>query len=144
MVNVSSLSNYDNESLINNDGKDFIKIFIKNIHTKRVKPNKYVYHCSDFKNRNSILEHGLKLTDHSDSNYKHESSLVYPPSIFATNDGKDSIWGFGNDDIWEIDTEKLPNKWWYDLNLYNNGHETISIMTFEPIPPKFIKLISEY
>jgi hypothetical protein len=58
------------------------RIIIKNLHTKRVKPNKIIYHCSNSKNRNSILEYGLKLTDHSESNYKNKLNLIYPTFYF--------------------------------------------------------------
>ena len=123
-----------------------ITIYIKNLHTKRVKPKKYIYHCSDRKNRNSILKDGLIPKQHSESKYKNQQSLVYPPSIFTTNRGLDSVWNTDSDtDLWEINTENLPNKWWYDLNLYKNSVDaTKYIMTFEPIPPEFIKHIYTY
>lgn len=124
---------------------DVCVIYFKKLRTKEIIPLPYVYHCSPVKNRESIKKNGLIPKGLEDSTYWSAiSRLSYPPMIFATNaskgeNGKIDVWrDDDNWDIWRIDTEKLPNKWWVDLNFF--GSETNYIMTFEPIPPKFLTL----
>ena len=48
------------------------------------------------------------------------------------------------EDIWVIDTEKINNKWWSDLNFHNvpSIHEHVrTYMTFDDIPPDAIRLL---
>jgi hypothetical protein len=121
----------------NFDVKKFrVYIHIKNSKTIRIKPNRYVYHYSSCDNKDSILKNGLIPQKFSDSErWCETSALEYEDAIFAIN-GLDRKWNFvKNADCWEIDTLNLKNKWWEDLNLGNPY-----IMTFEPIPPEFIKL----
>lgn len=116
-------------------------VFVKSIYTKRVKTSRYVYHCSNFKNRESILQNGLIPKEHKES--KEWASMVwldYPPSVFATDGGLMNTW-HTNVDIWRIDTKGLTNKWWYDLNLFAEGKNYI--MTFESIPPENIQLAKD-
>jgi hypothetical protein len=101
-------------------GMSRCSVIIKNKYTKRVKPNKYIYHCSLPENRESILKNGLTPKQHSESkDYFGMKTLTYSSSIFATNSSIDDVWK-SNRDVWKIDTENLPNKWWYDLNLYSS------------------------
>lgn len=121
-------------------------VVFKSLYTQRVKPDKLVYHCSSIQNRESIKKHGLIPKGWSESEQWGTNSfqiyLAYPPAVFATNKGLEDIWR-KNEDIWEIDTEGLPNKWWFDLNFYgdNDDYQHKHIMTFEPIPPENLKLV---
>jgi len=113
-----------------------IIVYIKNVHTIRVKPGRYVYHFTDKKNVDSILKRGLFPKSSITSSDWNMKSLEYPPAIFAVNDSK-TLWGSGS--ILRIDTVGLSNKWWQDLNF---AEKTAAIMTFEPIPANHITLIS--
>ena len=119
-------------------------IYIKNKYSKRIKPNRYVYHCSPSENRESILKNGLIPKKHSESkDYKFQKEISYSPAIFATNSGIDGIWK-SQRDVWKIDTKDLPNKWWYDLNFYSKySRSRDEIMTYEPIPPEHLELVSK-
>lgn len=125
---------------VKEDGEIYVRyyIYIKNVHIKRVKPSHFVYHTSDIKHRESIQEKGL--LPHENINYKHSVSLNHPAMIFATLDKP--MWHYKSTDmdIWEIDTTKIPNKWWQDPNMINNYDGDKCIMTFEPIQPSSIKL----
>ena len=124
-------------------GLRMFNIYLKNFHHRRIKPNDKVYHCSKSSIRDTIKRYGLLPKPHSQSTkWGHAMFLSYPPAIFATNNGPDDVWR-SNMDVWEIDTKRLGNKWWLDLNLFNSGTERY-IMTYEPIPSQYIKLIKEY
>ncbi len=113
---------------------DYI-VYIKNIHTNRVKPSKYVYHYSNIENRDNILKNGLKIMSHKGSkDWSNEISLEYPDAIFAVNSNTD-IWKKG--DKWQIDTTKIKNTWWQDLNFKKRPD---LVMTFSDIPKDAIKL----
>ena len=121
-------------------------IYFKSLFTGRVKPNEFIYHASKEKNRESILKNGLVLKSSSDSSMWNDvAKLSYPPSVFATNSDIYNVWHAG-DDIWQIDTKGLPNKWWYDLNFFYSGNkrDKMYIMTFESIPADHLKLLNEY
>jgi hypothetical protein len=110
---------------------------------KRFSPKKYVYHVTDIKNVNSILEKGL-TTDNSDWT-RWSVDLAYPNAVFASADLKDLFMYDEYDDdnvILQIDTSSLSNKWWVDLNFYDpnlNTHYRPFIMTFEDIPAHAIE-----
>ena len=130
---------FDNKmSIIGASNENFftLTLYIKNSKTMRVNTNRYVYHYSPSINRDSILKDGLVPQKFSESeSWNNSLSLEYEDAIFAIN-GLDKKWPFAkNSDCWEIDTLNLKNKWWEDLNLGG-----CYIMTFESIPPKFIKL----
>jgi hypothetical protein len=114
-----------------------LTIYIKNIHTKRIKPNKFVYHYSNPIYREMIKEQGLKTQKHIDSlDWNYSMRLSYPNAIFAVNSENDEkIWKKG--DKWQIDTSKT-GAWLEDLNFKDRKD---LIMTFENIPPEAIKLI---
>ena len=110
-----------------------IHIVLKEIYKGIVKPPKFVYHTSSSENRNSILENGLIPKKHSESQrWGNTIGLEYPAAIFATTDG---YWNKG--DIWKIDTSKIKNIWYKDLNIQTSN----VIMTFESIPPNALELI---
>jgi hypothetical protein len=114
-------------------------IFFKGKYTRRVKPNKFVYHFSsgDESIKNDILKNGLIPYKQQDSQTWKNVGLEYPNSVFAVNNDTLS-WSTGH--IFKIDTEGLPNKWWEDLN-FKVGNTDL-IMTFEPIPPSHIELLN--
>lgn len=113
-------------------------LIYKELYKDRVKPNRFVYHSTPSSNRESILEKGLLTKPHSQSKeFSSDLSLSYPPSIFASNGS--GTWNSGSDvDIWQIDTSKINNKWYKDLNLQTKYR----IMTFESIPASALKLIT--
>lgn len=127
----------DDIKSIPNDKKDF-HIHIKDLHTMRVKPPRYIYHFSDKKNRESILKNGLLPKESKDSERWKEISLSYPPAVFATLD-RDVMWYH---DEWKIDTENLDNKWWKDINFFIPNSETNAIMTFGNIPIECLTLVN--
>jgi len=114
-------------------------IYCKNLHTVRVKPKGVIYHYSSPEHRESILKNGLLPKESKDSKrWSADADLEYPPVIFAVNDS-DTFWYHqSNVDVWAIDTTKIPNKWWRDIN--NRYGRTDLIMTFDPIPPHAITL----
>ena len=119
-------------------------IYFKSLFTGRVKPNEFIYHVSLEKNRESILKNGLVLKSSSESRLWNSAKLSYPPAVFATNSNKGDTWHDGAD-VWQIDTEGLPNKWWYDLNFFygkQSDSDKKFIMTFESIPADHVKLIN--
>lgn len=121
-------------------------IYVKNIYTERVNPPKYIYHVTDGSYRDSIREKGLLVKSSNEGNWSSDHKLSYPSTIFAIDDY--SYWSnkkSRNEDIWRIDTEKLGNKWWKDLNFYKkfNRHDVNTYMTFDNIPPDCINLMFE-
>lgn len=112
---------------------DYI-LYLKNKHTKRIKPNKYVYHYSKPKYRNDILKYGIKAKSHESSeDWGNMKFLEYPNAVFAVN--SNDPWREG--DKWKIDTTKIKNIWWEDLNFSNRPD---MIMTFSDIPKESIIL----
>jgi hypothetical protein len=121
-----------------------VEIFFKRINVK-IEPTRYVYHSTSVNNRDSILKNGLIPKSSDDSKeWVYGIHLSYPKAIFATmvNLKTGIINPWKNDDsvdIWRIDTDKLNNDWFVDLNYVdekNNKH----IMTFQPIPPKYLEI----
>jgi hypothetical protein len=114
-------------------------IYCKNLHTMRVKPKDIIYHYSSPEHRESILKNGLIPKESKDSEkWSKETDLEYPPVIFAVNDNETFWYHQSKVDVWAIDTTKIPNKWWRDIN--NRYGRTDLIMTFDTIPPQFITL----
>jgi len=141
-----------------------IKIVLKDIYIRRIKPTKYLYHVSKSENRKNILKDGLMLSDNK--NFVELDDLNRPDAIFATTEDIGStiskMRGFGDIDIsihyttkiddnlrvwydynplfydiWQINTSKIKNKWFQDLNIPKiNG----IILTYDHISPNAIKL----
>ena len=110
-------------------------IYLKDAKGKRVKPPKYVYHSSPVKNREKIKKEGIKIS--RPKNWK-DAYLSYMPSIFVTADNED-VWNT-NYDLWKIDTTKIDNKWWVDLNLHKSFNwKAKALMTLENIPSHAIE-----
>lgn len=116
-------------------------IYVKSLFTNRVKPKRYIYHFSPSENRDSILSNGLIPKPSEDSvRWSKETELSYPPLIFAVNDDDEAGWYYVSKvDVWQIDTSKIDNIWWHDLN--NKYIRTDLIMTDKPIPISALKLV---
>jgi len=109
------------------------KLYIKSVHTIRVKPQRYVYHFTKPGSADSILKSGLRPSPSSSSaTWSENKTLEYPPAVFAIN-GPFEMWSAGS--ILRIDTHKARCKWWKDLN-FDAGP---AIMTFDPIPADCIE-----
>jgi hypothetical protein len=112
-------------------------VIIKDLFTKRVKPNRFLFHFTN-SDTTSILDKGLLPKSSSDSKSWTVPTLAYVPAIFAVN-SFDPRYKWMGKNIILIDTKDLPNKWWYDLNF--DGREPL-IMTYEPVPAKHLRLIT--
>jgi hypothetical protein len=110
---------------------------------KEVIPKEKIYHQSNPMFRNKIEEQGLRVR-------AGECYKIYVgygekciPAIFATNSSNKRAWfdSTYDDDVWEIDTTKIPNvKWFKDRHFDSRSKH---IVTFENIPRDAIKLIYE-
>jgi hypothetical protein len=93
--------------------------------------------------RNKIEEQGLKVR--AGECYKIYAGYGEKciPAIFATNTSNKRAWfdSSYDDDVWEIDTTKIPNVKWYKDRHYESKSK--HIVTFENIPRDAIKLIYE-
>ena len=130
-----------------------------NSHLISVIPNRYLYHSSNPYYREEITQNGLIPKGKSEtwlSDTKIDGKV-----IFATNsdDKKDWFDSQYDDDIYQIDSLGLNNKWFEDPN-FSNEEQPISyngktvtlpksnninkhVITFEPIPLKNITLIKK-
>lgn len=106
-------------------------------------PKNYIYHTSNPIFRNKISKEGLIPKPKSVSwlsNTKIDGEV-----IFAVNSNdKENYWDSTyDDDIYEIYTKNLKNKWYRDPNFVHGIYESKypAIITFEKIPPSNIKLI---
>ena len=110
---------------------------------KEITPNRIVIHKSNPKFRDIISNEGLKVR--AGECYKIYAGYGEKciPAIFATNsiNKRASFDSTYDDDVWEIDTEMIPDVKWYKDKHYESSKK--HIVTFENIPPKAIKLIHE-
>jgi hypothetical protein len=110
---------------------------------KEITPREKVYHQSNPMFRNKIEEQGLKVR--AGECYKIYAGYGEKciPAIFATNSSNKRAWfdSTYDDDVWEIDTTKIPNVKWYKDRHYESRSK--HIVTFENIPIDAIKLIYE-
>ena len=116
-------------------GKMFYVSF-KNMTTKRIKPNRFVFHASEV-DPSIIYSEGLKPKSSDEGKWTHYN-LAYPSAVFAGNT-YDNAWGGKN--IYIIDTTIASNSWWYDLNEFREDNLDYGkglIMTFEPVSPDAI------
>jgi hypothetical protein len=117
--------------------KDFL---IENYNSNLVEviPNKYVYHTSNPIFRDKISEEGLIPKGKSES-WLSDTNIDGEVIFVVNSDNKDDWWDSTyDDDIYQIDTTKLKNKWYNDPN-FDLGDKRI--ITFEKIPLNSIKLI---
>ena len=118
-----------------------IELYLKDLYAGRTSSPRYLYHTTNVKNVKKILKEGIKLKSHDQGNYKYQVDLYYPPSIFVSIE---ELYFGGRGASGErvnilIDTSKINNKWYYDLNLY---HVKSFYMTFEEIPPHALMLLT--
>jgi len=111
---------------------------INNSHLIEVIPNKYIYHTSNPIFRDKIREMGLIPKNKSETWLS--DTKINGKVIFAVNsDNKVEWWDSTyDDDIYQIDTDLLNNKWYNDPNF---GLDNKRIITFNSIPINAIKLI---
>lgn len=116
----------------------FVNGILKEAKLKRIKPSHYVYHVTDSENLDSILKDGLKINKSDSESWSIE--LFYPNAIFASMEGEEVFQHYDGDDnrvVLKIDTSKIENKWWVDLNFYDTSNNILFrdfIMTFNNIP----------
>ncbi len=140
----------NNEFIDDNSAK--FKLHYKLLKIKRVKPFRYVYHQTKKANLDSILLNGLLPYDSSEW-VSDDWTLEYPPAIFANNMPELNNYDIFHKDkgdyvVLRIDTSKIKNKWFSDLNLtydelIKKNKPSKYIMTFEPILPKALKLMKQ-
>jgi hypothetical protein len=110
---------------------------------KEITPNKIVVHKSNPKFRDIISNEGLKVR--AGECYKIYAGYGEKciPAIFATNstNKRASFDSTYDDDVWEIDTEMIPDVKWYKDRHYESSKK--HIVTFENIPADAITLKHE-
>ena len=110
---------------------------------KEITPNKIVIHKSNPKVRDKISNEGLKAR--AGECYKIYAGYGEKciPAIFATNSTNKRAWfdSTYDDDVWEIDTEMIPDVKWYKDRHYESRSK--HIVTFENIPANAITLKHE-
>ena len=110
---------------------------------KEIIPNKIVIHKSNPKVRDKISNEGLKVR--AGECYKIYAGYGEKciPAIFATNstNKRASFDSTYDDDVWEIDTEMIPDVKWYKDRHYESRSK--HIVTFENIPVNAITLKHE-
>jgi hypothetical protein len=110
---------------------------------KEITPNRIVIHKSNPKFRDIISNEGLKVR--AGECYKIYAGYGEKciPAIFATNsiNKRASFDSTYDDDVWEIDTEMIPDVKWYKDKHYESSKK--HIVTFENIPADAITLKHE-
>jgi len=107
---------------------------------KEVKPNQIVVHKSNPKFRDKIMENGLKVRAGECYKIYVGYGVKCKPAIFATNSTNKRAWfdSTYDDDIWFIDTTKIPDvKWFKDRHFESRSKH---IVTFQDIPKEAITL----
>lgn len=127
------------------DFRKLIKIIIldflnENYNSKLIEvvPNNYIYHTSNPIFREKISKEGLVTQGKSAawlSDTKIDGKVIFAVNSNNKNDWWDSTY---DDDVYEINTTKLSNKWYNDPNFDLDDKR---IITFENIPRDSIKLI---
>lgn len=112
----------------------------KNNHLIEITTNKYVYHLSSPIFRDEIYKNGL-ITKGKSETWLSDTEID-GNVIFATNSNNKKDWfdSTYDDDIYQINTTKLNNKWFLDPN-FTWEKSPKHIITFENIPLNSIKLI---
>jgi hypothetical protein len=108
---------------------------------KEVIPNKIVIHKSTPIFRESILKNGLQVKTGECYKLYVGWRIKCEPAIFATNSSNKRAWfqSTYDDDIWEINTEMIPDVKWYKDRHYDSKSK--HIVTFQDIPSEALRLI---
>jgi hypothetical protein len=145
------------QSTICEQGNNGLTENINNPHLTPIKVGRFVYHKSNPIFRKMIKKQGLIPKGKSEtwlSDTKINGKVIFATNSINKDDWFDSTY---DDDIYQIDTSKLKNKWYNDPNFtkkedwieYNakkfrlpqNDNSYKHVITFEPIPASAIKLI---
>ena len=107
---------------------------------KEVTPNNIVIHKSNPMFRDKIMENGLKVRAGECYKIYVGYGVKCKPAIFATNSTNKRAWfdSTYDDDIWEINTEMIPDVKWYKDRHYESRSK--HIVTFQDIPKEAITL----
>ena len=113
----------------------------KNKHLKAINiTTSKLFHTSNPQSRNKILKEGLKTSGKTEnwlSNTNINGKVIF---AIMSNNNNDAYYSTYDDDIYEIDVNKIKNhQWFLDPNFQSNS--TKHIITFEDIPVTAIKLI---
>jgi hypothetical protein len=107
---------------------------------KEIIPNTIVVHKSNPIFRDNIMSEGLKVKDGECYKIYVGYGTKCKPAIFATNSINERAWfdSTYDDDIWEINTEMIPDVKWYK----DRHFESIKkhIVTFQNIPSEALTL----
>jgi hypothetical protein len=107
---------------------------------KEITPNQIVVHKSNPMFRDKIMENGLKVRAGECYKIYVGYGVKCKPAIFATNSTNKRAWfdSTYDDDIWFIDTTKIPDvKWFKDRHFESRSKH---IVTFQDIPKEAITL----
>jgi hypothetical protein len=107
---------------------------------KEVTPNNIVIHKSNPMFRDKIMENGLKVRAGECYKIYVGYGVKCKPAIFATNSTNKRAWfdSTYDDDIWFIDTTKIPDVKWFKDRHYESRSK--HIVTFQDIPKEAITL----
>jgi hypothetical protein len=107
---------------------------------KEIIPNSIIVHKSNPMFRDKIMENGLKVRAGECYKVYVGYGVKCKPAIFATNSTNKRAWfdSTYDDDIWEINTEMIPDvKWYKDRHFESRSKH---IVTFQDIPKEAITL----
>jgi len=107
---------------------------------KEITPNSIIVHKSNPMFRDKIMEHGLKVSAGECYKVYVGYGVKCKPAIFATNSTNKRAWfdSTYDDDIWEINTEMIPDVKWYKDRHFESTKK--HIVTFQDIPKEAITL----
>lgn len=123
--------------------KELIKKILREEYSpagKEITPNRIVVHKSNPIFRDNIMSEGLKAKAGECYKIYVGYGTKCKPAIFATNSTNKRAWfdSTYDDDIWFIDTTKIPNvKWFKDRHFESTKKH---IVTFDDIPPEALTL----
>ncbi len=123
--------------------KNFKEFVNENVNNEKLIPvtqNKYVYHKSNPIFRTEISKIGL-ITKGKSATWLSDTK-INGNVIFATNSDNKKDWfdSTYDDDVYQIDTTKINNKWFSDPN-FTWKKSPKYIITFDNIPLSAIKLV---
>ena len=128
---------YKRESDTFDSGLYRLDIVIKKLNQGETNAPNFVYHFSPKKNRENIKMHGIFPYQHKEGKWRNDIQLSYPPSIFVSQDKDNGFYSERDYDIWKIDTNKIDNKFYLDVNEPYKD----SLMTMKKIPVHAVELV---